>query len=155
MGRELGFDRSATRALADLAYEGCLNPRETAQRLVALATNAGATHHEAASAAIQACRIIREHKLLGSRAEEAPTPAVVAIVATMLCIRETPDHWVFCLLTATSKTKGSQEFATFPKSVVHAVDWMTEEEKKKVGFKGRLASRLTIDAGFVNRHARS
>ena len=41
-----------------------VNPRETARKLIALATNSSASPEEARTAAMRAARIIREHKLL-------------------------------------------------------------------------------------------
>ncbi|MGD0674871.1 MAG: hypothetical protein ABSC94_05595 [Polyangiaceae bacterium] len=41
-----------------------MDPNERARRLVALATNTGASSEEARSAAMAACRLIAKHKLL-------------------------------------------------------------------------------------------
>lgn len=46
--------------------------RERADKLIALALN-NPSHHEAASAALAACRLIREHKMLESPSFQAPT----------------------------------------------------------------------------------
>jgi len=41
-----------------------MDPHERARRLIALATNSGATSEEARTAAVAACRLIAKHKLL-------------------------------------------------------------------------------------------
>jgi hypothetical protein len=48
-----------------------MDPPERARRLVALATNAGASSEEARTAAMAACRLIAKHKLLDAPATRA------------------------------------------------------------------------------------
>jgi hypothetical protein len=52
-----------------------MDPNERARKLVALATDKGASHEEARTAAMAACRLIVKHKLLDSLTARGQGPA--------------------------------------------------------------------------------
>lgn len=133
---------------------------EKVRRLVERAAHPGTPRHEAETAAIEACRRIHEHDLLGARAAEktAEPPRSVVMRSVFVLVFEFSDAYMFVRYRSSLRTSGipQHEGVRFPKDQVRRVRWIeTEEEELAAGVQRghgwRLASEIEVDASFLER----
>jgi hypothetical protein len=129
------------------------DPIQRARDLVSRASHPGTPEEEARSCAVQACRLIREHKLL-DRIGETPAdaePQIARIMVDMVCVLESADVYKFCLITPDYHTRGSSQFSVFPKRYVVSVAWMADDEKKRRKLSGRVAMMVVVDRAWLSK----